>query len=134
MKLSERVLDELAKMVIGDNKLFPYRSSTYITKFFSRCGLPFKHDGSMRPIWTAERLAELNLGSSQSPDLPSDDLCRVITELFELDDFERYNDKPAPDESLALFLRPGKEGQDRFQQRQRIKECLERANASPDGD
>lgn len=45
MKLSERVLDELAKMVVGDAKHFPYRSSSYITRFFRRCDLPFVHDG-----------------------------------------------------------------------------------------
>lgn len=92
MKLSERTLEELAKMVVGDAKHFPYRSSYYITQFFSRCGLPFVHDGTTRPIWTKERLAELNLGNGQSADLPSDDLCRVISELFDADYFERHND------------------------------------------
>jgi len=33
----------------------------------------------------------LNLGAAPSPDLPSADLCRVISELFDQDDFERYN-------------------------------------------
>jgi hypothetical protein len=93
MKLSERVLEELARMVVGDAKHFPYRSSQFITRFFARCGLPFVHDGSTRPRWARERLAELNLGASQSADLPSDDLCRVISELFDPDDFERHNNK-----------------------------------------
>jgi hypothetical protein len=93
MKLSDRVLEELARMVVGDAKHFPYRSSHFITRFFARCGLPFVHDGSTRPIWARERLAELNLGAAQSADLPSDDLCRVISEVFDPDDFERHNDK-----------------------------------------
>lgn len=80
-------------MVVGDAKYFPYRSSSYITRFFSRCGLPCVHDGTTRAFWTKERLAELNLGNGQSADLPSDDLCRVISELFDVDDFERYNEK-----------------------------------------
>jgi hypothetical protein len=92
MKLSERVLEELAKMVVGDADHFPYRSSSYITRFFRRCDLPFVHDGSTRPRWAQERLAELNLGTAQSADLPSDDLCRVISELFDQDDFDRYNE------------------------------------------
>jgi len=95
MKLSDRILEELAKMVVGDAKHFPYRSSSYITRFFARCGLPFVHDGSTRPRWAHERLAELNLGASQSADLPSDDLCCVISELFDQDDFERYNERRA---------------------------------------
>ena len=92
MKLSERVLEELAKMVVGDADHFPYRSSSYITRFFRRCDLPFVHDDSTRPRWAQERLAELNLGTAQSADLPSDDLCRVISELFDQDDFDRYNE------------------------------------------
>jgi len=93
MKLSPYVLEELAKMVVGDADHFPYRSSHYITTFFARCGLPFVHDGTTRPRWTKDRLEELNLGAAQSPDLPSDDLCRVIHELFDQDDFDRYNKK-----------------------------------------
>src|ERR1039457_2565677 len=93
MKLSDRVLDELAKMVVGDAPHFPYRSSYFITRFFNRCGLPFVHDGTTRPIWAQQRLEELNLGAAQSPDLPSDDLCRVISELFDEDDFDVHNDK-----------------------------------------
>ena len=87
------MVEELAKMVVGDAKYFPYRSSYYITQFFSRCDLPFVHDGRTRPVWAKERLAELNLGNSQSADLPSDDLCRVTSELFDVGDFERYNER-----------------------------------------
>jgi hypothetical protein len=83
LKLTDRTLEELAKMVVGDAKYFPYRSSYFISKFFSRCGLPFTHDGTTRPIWAQDRLAELNLGACQSVDLPSDDLCRVVSELFD---------------------------------------------------
>ena len=93
MKLSDRVLEELARMVVGDADYFPYRSSHFITRFFARCGLPFVHDGSTRPHWAKDRLAELNLGAGQSADLPSDDLCRVISELFDADDFEGWNEK-----------------------------------------
>jgi hypothetical protein len=93
MELSDRTLEVLAKMVVGDATYFPYRSSSYITRFFQRCGQPFIHDGSTRAHWAQERLAELNLAASQSADLPSDDLCRVISELFDPDDFERYNER-----------------------------------------
>jgi hypothetical protein len=107
MKLSERVLEELARMVVGNAKHFPYRSSHFITRFFARCRLPFVHDGTTRPKWAQERLAELNLGAAQSTDLPSDDLCRVISELFDPDDFERHNDKVANHaRSFSVTLNP----------------------------
>src|SRR5262249_48167056 len=93
-------------MVVGDARHFPYRSSGRITKFFKRCGFSFVHDGSTRAWWAQERLAELNLGSVQSADLPSDDLCRVITEMFDPDDFEDHNlivrrQSPVVEEHLA---------------------------------
>jgi hypothetical protein len=120
MKLSERTLARLAEMVIGDNDLFPYRSSSYITKFFERCGLPFAHDGSTRKWWVKDRLAESNLGPAHSQDLPSDDLLRVISEMFDSDDFEAHNKRVttsqkvvSTDAALAalnkLFLREGLE-------------------------
>ena len=46
-------------MVIGDADHFPYRSSSYITRFFEECDLDFVHDGSTRWAWTSDRLAEL---------------------------------------------------------------------------
>lgn len=96
MKLRDYILEQLAAMVVGDSAGFPYRSSFYITRFFNRCGFPFVHDGSTRRIWAAERLKELNLGPSQSPDLPSDSISRVIAELFEPDDFDRDGKETGP--------------------------------------
>jgi hypothetical protein len=110
MKLSDYVLEELGSMVVGDEHHFPYRSSYRITQFFESIGLPFKHDGSTRRIWAKERLAELNSGVSRSPDLPSNDLCKVISRLFDPDDFARANKRiegehgnhPPADVNLAL--------------------------------
>jgi hypothetical protein len=92
MKLPDRVLEGLAKMLGGDAKHFPYRKGWEFTKFLKRCGLPFEHNSATRATWTHERLAELDLGSSQSADLPSDDLCRAIAEMFDLDDFDASNE------------------------------------------
>lgn len=59
MKFKNRNLRDIAEMVIGDAEHFPYRSSSYITRFFEECDLDFVHDGSTRWSWTADRLAEL---------------------------------------------------------------------------
>lgn len=45
-----------------------------------------------RPAWTYERLAELNLRRTGRPDLASDSICRVISELFDPNDFDGHND------------------------------------------
>lgn len=109
VKFSDFVLEELALMVVGDERDFPYRSSYYITQFFDSCSFPFRHDGSTRKIWTKDRLAELNKGQSKSPDLPSEDLCKIIQRLFEPDDFARANkgidtdkEEPKADVNRAL--------------------------------
>ena len=109
MKLSDRALESIAKMVVGDHKDFPYRSSSYITRFFERCSLPFVHKGETRAWWVHERLKELNLSSASSTDLPSDDLVRVISELFDYEDFEKHNLEFGP-AIFALNKVIGKQG------------------------
>ncbi len=92
-------------MVVGDHRSFPYRSSTYITRFFERCGLAFRHDGSTRRWWAKDRLEELNLLPASSPDLPSDDLLVVISELFDRIDFdEQGKDLESALEALNKLL------------------------------
>jgi hypothetical protein len=59
MQFKPRNLRAVAEMVIGDAEYFPYRSSSYITRFFEECDLAFVHNGSTRWAWTADRLAEL---------------------------------------------------------------------------
>jgi|ERR1700690_3243894 len=59
MKFKSRNLREIAEMVIGDVEHFPYRSSSYITRFFEECDLDLVHDSSTRWAWTSDRLAEL---------------------------------------------------------------------------
>jgi len=109
MKLSDRILEGLAKMVCGDARHFPYRKGWELTKFFKRCGFSFEHYGATRHVWTHERLAELNLGSSQSADLPSDDLCRVISEMFDPDDFDASNESNSESDgtiSMEAYVDP----------------------------
>jgi hypothetical protein len=90
MKLRDRVLDRLAEMVAGDDPLFPYRSGSGLARFFHGCGFDFVHDGSTRKWWTKERLEELNNGICPTPDLPSNSLLRVISEMFDPIDFDEY--------------------------------------------
>jgi hypothetical protein len=117
MKLREYTLEKLAEMVVGNNSAFPYRSSHFITQFFTRCDLPHVHDGSTRHRWAKSVLAELNLGPGRSPDLPADTLVRIMTELFDPDDFDRAEksranalaelDKLLAREGLAAYFDEG---------------------------
>ena len=86
MQLHDRILEGLAEMVAGDNSLFPYRSSYYLTKFFQQCDMPYQHDGRTRRFWVLDILRQLNVQDSANDDLPSEPIQKVIYEL--LDPFE----------------------------------------------
>jgi len=64
LKAREENIDfelELAEMISGDNQLFPYRSSKYLTDFFQNLGFNFTHDGTTRKYWVKSILDELSI-------------------------------------------------------------------------
>ncbi len=67
---------------------FPYRSSSYLTRFFRNCGFEYVHDGSTRNYWVERVLGELNQGVASVTQLPSDSMIRVIQELMDPTDYE----------------------------------------------
>lgn len=88
MQFKTRTLNQLATMICGDNKsnetsYFVYRSSFYLTEFFADAETDYEHDGSTRPHWVANTLAEILKEPSTTPDMPSDAFCRVIQLLME---------------------------------------------------
>lgn len=98
MKFKNRNLREIAEMVIGDSQHFPYRSSSYITRFFEECDLDFVHDGSTRWAWTADRLADLlNEPQPAAYSLP-ERFVHVLRVLMHKSDAEDSD----PDRALAL--------------------------------
>ena len=56
--MDESTLDKIAALICGNGEQYPvYRSSSYLTAFFARVGLPrFVHDGSTRQRWVLECL------------------------------------------------------------------------------
>jgi hypothetical protein len=86
MKWRNRNLRELADIICGNDlnkKLFPYRSSTYITRFFQDCDLEFTHDNSTRWSWVAERLTEVLAMPHSSPSVPPDAFVRIIRAVLD---------------------------------------------------
>lgn len=98
MKFKDRNLRALAEMVIGDAYYFPYRSSSYITRFFEECDMDFVHDGSTRWAWTSERLSELLEEPQPGPNLLPERFVHVLRVLMHKSDAEE-ND---PNRELAL--------------------------------
>ena len=53
LKFKDRTINALADMICGNTDageevLFPYRSSSYITRFFQECDTDYVHDGTTR--------------------------------------------------------------------------------------
>ena len=113
MKFKDRNLRALAEMVIGDNKKFPYRSSSYITQFFEECDLNFVHDGSTRWAWTTERLAELLGEPQEAPNTLPARFVHVLRVLMQKAD--AADDDPDRLSALAELNKPlSREGFEAF--------------------
>lgn len=105
MKFKERTLLEIADMICGnfgrDKSFFRYRSSSYITEFFSDCGTEYMHDGSTRNRWVAEALREILAGPQPGPNIPPEIFLRVMQTLMDQGDAE--NEGPTREGALALL-------------------------------
>ena len=98
MKFKDRNLRAIADMVIGEADYFLSRSGSHLTRFFEECDLEFKHDGSTRWSWTADRLAELLNEPQPGAYLLPDRFVHVLRMLMHKSDASD-ND---PDRVLAL--------------------------------
>lgn len=100
MKLLRPAIIKLAEMICGNENFshFPYRSSSFLTKFFIDLDLEFIHNGSTRHLWVQEVLTKLNDKMDEHEYLPNKDLIKIITSLVNPDYFlfnERLNHKKA---------------------------------------
>lgn len=98
MKFKDRNLRGLAEAVIGDAPNFPYRSSSYITRFFEECDMDYTHDGTTRWAWTSEVLSELLSEPSPGPNVLPERFVHVLRVLMHKSDAEDDD----PDRTLAL--------------------------------
>lgn len=94
MQIGAAGVMRLADMICGNSPFdyFPYRSSSYLTRFFVDLDLDYTHDGSTRNAWVAEVLRQLNSRPSKQENMPSPDLVKVIEYLLHPDHF-LFNEK-----------------------------------------
>jgi hypothetical protein len=86
MKWKSKSLRGLADIICGNDsygKLFPYRSSSYLTDFFQDCDLEYVHDGSTRWAWVVDRLQEVLAQPHPRPSIPPDAFVRLIRTLLD---------------------------------------------------
>ena len=90
MKFRRRTLDQIADMICGnfsaEESRFPYRSSSYITRFFQDADTDYEHDGSTRAWWVSNALEEILKEPSTDANTPSDTFLRVIATLMDQSD------------------------------------------------
>lgn len=104
MKFKERTIDALADMICGNTesgkeKLFPYRSSSVITRFFRDCDTDYSHDGSTRNWWVGETLREILLEPQPDANTPPDTFARVMRTLMDVG--EATDEDPGREKALA---------------------------------
>jgi hypothetical protein len=80
---------KLSEMICGNEAFphFPYRSSSFLTKFFIDLDLDYVHDGTTRAVWVQDTLNELNNKGNSDSKTPSREICRVIESLVDPDYF-----------------------------------------------
>ena len=103
MKWRDRTLDEIAEMICGNGQgaFFPYRSSSYLTRFFRDTDTDYAHDGSTRHFWVSATLAEILGEPHTNAQTPPDTFCRVIRTL--MDPADATNEGPEREGALGVL-------------------------------
>lgn len=116
MKFRQRTITALANMVCGNagpGDFFKYRSSFWLTTFFSECGTNHKHGNASRTPWVAGVLEEILQEPSKNAQTPPSTFARVIQNLMDPEDAtdEGYD---RPKALAALNLALAREGLEAF--------------------
>ena len=88
MRFKPRNLRAIAEMIVGDDRRFIYRSSSYITRFMEECDLDYVHRGETRWSWTNDVLAELLQEAQPAPNCLPDRFVNVLRVLMDRRDAE----------------------------------------------
>ncbi len=90
MRWKERTLDQIADLICGafpaETTFFPYRSSSYLTRFFRDADTDYVHDGSTRATWVSATLRSILEEPQINTLSPPDSFCRVIKTLMDRSD------------------------------------------------
>ena len=84
MEIGPAGLTKLAEMICGDAPFtyFPYRSSSYLTRFFQELDFDYTHDGTTRRHWVRSVLDAINKLSPSGANMPSREMVKVIEYLL----------------------------------------------------
>jgi hypothetical protein len=105
-----RTLMDIADMICGnfpaDSSQFRYRSSSFLTEFFSDIGTHYVHDGSTRQYWVADTLAAILEEPASGQNMLPDAFARAIDLLMDPGDaVNEGTERPGALEKLNVALR-----------------------------
>lgn len=87
MKFRRRTVMQMANLICGnfptEETRFIYRSSSYLTEFFSDIETEYRHDGSTRQNWVADTLDEILAEPWPNGNTPPDTFARAIERLMD---------------------------------------------------
>lgn len=87
MNFKRRTLMQIADMICGnfpeEESFFIYRSSSYLTEFFSDIETDYAHDGSTRQYWVADTLEKILSEPQPNANTPPDTFARVVDRLMD---------------------------------------------------
>ncbi|EYD75937.1 hypothetical protein Rumeso_02482 [Rubellimicrobium mesophilum DSM 19309] len=107
MKFKRRTLEQIADMICGNfdtdqgPSFFAYRSSSYLTEFFTDADTEFVHDGSTRKWWVCDVLEKVLDGPQDDAFTPPAAFQRIIATL--MDQGDALNEGPGRPGALALL-------------------------------
>lgn len=105
MEFKRRTLIQIADMICGnfkdEERLFRYRSSSFLTEFFQDCDTDYEHDGSTRNVWVSETLREILAEPQPNTNMPPETFSRVIRTL--MDQGDAVNEEAERAGALALL-------------------------------
>ncbi|MFT6559614.1 hypothetical protein [Sneathiella sp.] len=104
MKIGASGLVKLSQMICGEEPFgfFPYRSSSYLTRFFVDLDLDYVHDGSTRRHWVNDALVEINNEPAPSAEMPSSSMTKVIESLLHPDNYFLNSDRDRAEALKAM--------------------------------
>jgi hypothetical protein len=116
MEFKKRTLSQLADFICGsrsDDSVWEYRSSHFLTTFFSDCDTDYEHDGSTRPLWVIDVLTKILAEPSANAQTPPETFARLINVL--MDQGNALNETPDRPAALhALNAALAREGFEAF--------------------
>ena len=119
MQFRRRTLSQLADMICGnqvDNRSIPfrYRSSSYLTQFFTDCDTDYMHDGSTRSSWVYSRLVEILQEPHPDAKTPPPTFARVVRVLMDQEDAQPDDTEDRAKALAQLNIALGREGFEAF--------------------